>query len=156
MAVAIVTAKISGDAKFFSINGVDFALQMDQSPFSTEVELFEYEENSGQWLYTFDAKGRRRIVFKGPPEGGVISQLPMPDGSTKTMTFDDMVSEWGGAKRWFDGHVLPELNARLARRFPEAGTSPEVPAAVVGSFFEQLVAYVKSGLAVEGQRLVAL
>ena len=151
-----MAAKISGDAKFFSISGIDFALQMDQSPFSTEVELFEYEKNSGQWLYTFDAKGRRHIVFKGPPEGGILSELPMPDGSKKTMTFDDMVSEWGGPKKWFDGHVLPELNARLARRFPEAGTTPEVPSEVVGSFYVQLVAYVKSGLVVEGQRLVAL
>ena len=146
--------KIAQDALVFEVEGISFSLQFQSTLFTTEIELWEYNEAVNDWYYVFDEDGKRKPIFMGASQGTSSTGSPMPDGTTATVTFSEMVEAWGGAKAFIRDYVLVEANKRLARRFPDAETEPTVPAEVEGTMYDRCIAILNSQVEVVDKRLV--
>jgi len=148
-----MSSRLSQDPFIFEIDGITFALQLQQTLFTTEIELWEFNKAVDEWYYVFDETGKRKAIFMGASPG-VSASSPMPDGTYDTVDFDTMVERWGGAKAFTRDFILVEANKRLARRFPEGEKEPTVPAEVEGSMYDRCVAILNSEVQVSGKLLV--
>lgn len=139
-----MSVSINPEAWSFKMpDGKDYLLQWQNTIFSTEIELFQMEQNG--WVYVFDENSKRRPIYLGPALGIPGENLPFKNGPGKG-TPEQMIESWGGPQGFVKDFVIPEVNKRLKRL--EGG------GAVPGTVADTIVLFLKTRLVTSGWKLI--